>query len=216
MTANGSTYAPGRVFLNANAKGARCIAACLKITYPGSESTRSGRVHYGLTSAGLIDLNGSAAPDLIAQSLQHYGRTPADTIEVFWKPNVGDTEFNDPSEAASAVIRDRKSAITVAWAGLPAGVGLTFHMTAVYEWTPGTGYGVGHNAMGKARSVNSLDDVLDTLIGGGFNFVRNFGETFTPYAGRAAGAAAAMAFTSRAFGLMPTAQRVRNIRGFAV
>lgn len=204
-----NTLTPGKAFLTANARGCRCVAACLKVTYSGAESNRSGRVHYGLTTAGLADLGQGVTADEVAQTLQHFTRTPAESFEIIWKPSVGDTEFNDPSEAASAVIRDRKSAITVAFAGLPANVGLTFHFTAVYEWTPAAGQGIGHNALGKARSRNSLDDVIDVLVQGGFTFVR--------HAGGMAGAVLGNAITSgisRTFGIIPARQMTRSI-GFS-
>lgn len=171
----GGSFAPANTFLSTNAKGARCIAACVKVTFPGAENVRSGRVHFGHVNAGTIDLGSVVSPDGVAQCLQHYTRTPADTIEIVWKPNFADVEMNDPSEAASAVIRDRKSAVAVAWAGLPAATGMVFHFTAVYEWTPVSSIGIGHNALGKAISSNSLDQVIDVLIKGGFKFVRHAG-----------------------------------------
>jgi hypothetical protein len=190
---------PGRAFLIQNARACRCIAACMKITFSGAESARSGRIHYGHTSAGMIDLGQTMSTDQVAQTLQHFTRTPPDTIEVIWRPNVADTEFNDPTESASAVIRDRKSAITMAYAGLPAAVGVTIHLTAVYEWTPASGLGISHNAMGKSVSSSSLDDVLDAIKATGFRYVR--------YAGQVAGAAVGQAALGAAYGFMGAGQR---------
>lgn len=181
---------PGRSFLITNAKGVRCIAACLKVTFLGSEAARAGRVHYGVTQASLIDVGVSNVPDQIAQTLQNYTRTPPEAIELFWRPTIADTEFNDPGETASAVIRDRKSALTVTFAGLPASVGLSFHFTAVYEWTPAPNIGVGHNTSGKADSRNTLDDVLDWVRSQGFKYVHQFTDNAMGVAGRFAGAAA--------------------------
>lgn len=167
---------PGKYFLGTNARGARCVAACMRVTFPGSESARSGRIHYGHTTAGMIDVGDSMAVDDVCQTLQHYSRTPPDTVELVWKPSFADCEFNDPGAAANAQVRDRKSSLTFAWAGLPAAVGLTFHFTAVYEWTPAAGFGVGYNSLGKAVSSNTLDDVLDALISSGFTFVKQVGH----------------------------------------
>lgn len=201
--ASGSN-APGTQFLATNAKGARCVAACLKVMYPGAESGRSGRIHYGHTSSGLIDLATSVSPDNVALTLQHYSRTPPETLELVWKPNIGDTEFNDPSETASAVIKDRKSAITVSWAGLPVNTGLVFHFTAVYEWTPAAGLGVGHNTLGKNVTSNTLDNVLDFLVDSGFKFVRHA-------SGNVVGGAidAVMSRISRTYGIMPAKPSTR-------
>lgn len=203
----GLSDSPGQAFIAANAKGVRCVAACVKITYPGTEQTRSGRVHYGITQAGMLDAGDLASADSTAQTLQHYGRTPAETVEILWRPGNADMEFNDPKEAASQFIRDRKSAITVAWAGLPVSTGLTFHFTAIYEWTPNIGLGVGHNAIGKARSRNTLDDVVDYLVGKGETFVRGLA-----YAGGGAATAAVVDVVRSAFGLMPAGRSTRSTR----
>lgn len=201
---------PGWLIMQGIASGVRCVAACLKITYPGNESARSGRIHYGITKASLVDNATSIRADDVAQSLQHYSRTPADTIELFWKPDAGDFEFTDPNEVASPVIRDRKSALTVAFAGLPAAVGLTFHLTAVYEFTPKIGQGLAHNALGKAQSRNSIDDVMDYLISSGFTFVRHAGEMMQSYANNNP-AFIANVVTSM-FGNMAARGRTRNPR----
>lgn len=201
-----NSSSPGRGFLTSNSKGMRCVAACVKVTYPGAESTRAGRVHYGLTNAGMIDVGNSLTPDAVAQTLQHYSRTPAETFEIIWKPNVADTEFNDPTETSGALIRDRKSSVTVSWAGLPAAIGLTFHMTAIYEWTPATGLGVGHNALGKNQSRNTLDDVVDSVIKSGFGFVRNSAAAV----GYGIGAGVTNT-VARAFGSMPARPMSRNV-----
>lgn len=197
---------PGAAFLYPNARGARCVAACMKISYPGAESARSGRIHYGLTSAGMLDLAQAVSPDGVATALQHFTRTPADTIELVWKPSIGDTEFNDPTESAGALIRDRKSALTVAYAGLPSGVGLTVHYTAIYEWTPAVSIGVGHNPLSKNTSANTLDDVLDYLIRSGFQFVRGVGHA----AGAAIGAGLARGIANT-FGIMPARTQTRSL-----
>lgn len=199
------TVGPGKTFLASNARGARCVAACLKITFPGSESARSGRVHYGHTPAGTIDLGQTVSADQVAQLLQHYGRTPTDTIELYWLPGIADTEFNDPTEAASAVIRDRKASLTVAAAGLPAGVGLTFHFTAVYEWTPAQNLGLANNALGKNMSRNSMDDVIDAIKRTGFTFVKHVGMAGLNYM---TGGASSM--IQQVFGLMPSTGRNRS------
>lgn len=205
-TMTGRTDNPGKTFLATNARGVRCVAACMKVTYPGAESARAGRVHFGSTQASSVDSGNVITPDSVAQLLQNYSRTPADTIELVWKPNIADTEFNDPAESAGPVIRDRKSALTVAWAGLPASVGLTFHLTAVYEWTPALGLGVGHNTNGKVQSRNSLDDVLDYVIQRGFKWARSAameaGNHVIP---------ALAATVSNTFGIMPANMRTRRM-----
>ncbi len=200
---------PGKAFLAANARAVRCIAACMKITFTGSESGRSGRLHYGHTNAGMLDLGQVTSVDQIAQTLQHYSRTPADTVEIIWKPNIADAQFVDPTATAVPALRDARASVTMAVAGLPTGTGMTVHFTAVYEWTPAVNLGVAHNALGKARSRNSLDDVQDYLVERGFSFVRSVAGQ----AGTALGAGI-VAGISQTFGLMPTVPRRMAIRRF--
>lgn len=201
---------PGRTFLQNNARGVRCVAACMKITFPGAENVRSGRVHYGHTTAGMLDSADVTTVDAVAQALQHYSRTPADTVELVWKPNLADCELVDPATTANAQARDRKAALTVAFAGLPAATGMTFHFTAVYEWTPIAGSGVAHNALGKAVSRNSLDDIIDALVASGYTFVRHAGSTFgSALAGY--GAAAMSSYLGSTYGLMGARGASRRI-----
>jgi len=195
---------PGKPFINANSRAVRCIAACMRISFPGAESARSGRIHYGLTPGGLLDVSNSVTPDAVAQALSNYTRTPADMIELVWKPSIADTDFCDPTEAASASIRDRKQGLTVAFAGLPATVGLTYHLTAVYEWQPAAGLGVAQNPNGKANSRNTLDDVVDFLLSHGETFVRSVASTYM--GGMATNLLGAVSAT---FGNMPSQSRTR-------
>jgi hypothetical protein len=108
----------------------------------------------------------------VAQLLQHYSRTPADTVELIWKPNTADMQIVDPTEVASASLRDQRASITVAWAGLPVQTGLTFHFTCIYEWFPAVSIGLSSNTLGKSLSRNTLDDVVNYLLRNGETFVR--------------------------------------------
>lgn len=194
---------PGRQFLIDNASAVRCVAACMKITYPGSEQNRSGRIHYGHTQAGLIDFGDSITVDDLAPNLQHYGRTPPDTLELVWRPGIADVEFNDPSATASATIRDRKTSLTAAWAGLPNTIGMTVHFTAVYEWLPKTGKGLAANMAGKNTSTNTMDEVLDE-INRYFPWVRGALHATTAAAG-AFGRGVGQGAINTLFGTMATA-----------
>lgn len=188
---------PGKTFLATNARGVRCVAACLRVSYPGSESSRSGRIHFGHTQAGIIDAGEGFYPNTVALLLQNYSRTPADFAELFWKPSAADMEMVDPSVATTGPLRDRHSALTLAWAGLPAGVGLTVHLTAVWEWVPAASVGITGNNASKAMSNNTLDQVLDYLNNVGFRFVHAAGLGAGATIGRAAGS-----LLSSTYGLM--------------
>lgn len=188
---------PGKNFLTSNANVCRPIAACLKCTFLGSESSRAGRVSFGHASGGLMDIGETPTPDQIAQTLSYTSRTPAEGIELIWKPNDADQMFTDPAAVTLASEKDRKASLVVAWDGLPAANGWCFHLTCVWEWQPRQATGVSNPTLNKSVSNNSLDHVLNSLIRGGFQFANAVGI------GMGNGAVnAAAGVMSRAYGLM--------------
>lgn len=172
---NSGSISPGYTFLRANASVARCVAACIRISYPGTESGRSGRVHYGQGSGGALISGTSYTADGVAQAMPHYSRTPAQEIELVWKPNDADQLFREPGALTTEEAKSRHAALTVAWAGLPADVGLTFRFTAVYEWQPEVAIGMSVPNLSKSSSSNTLDHVVNYLVSRGFSFVRHAG-----------------------------------------
>lgn len=176
--ANVSPDSPGKGFMAANAASMRCVAACLKFTYAGAETSRSGRVHIGTTNGGFINAVAGTTRSVnrIASQLQTYGRTPAEGVECIWKPASGDQMYVNPQVAENVAVRDQKGSITCAWAGLPAGANVTIHYTAVYEWQPSsatsTPYGIANDSISRNMSNNTLDQVIDFLIRAGETFVR--------------------------------------------
>lgn len=192
---SGTVLAPGRAFLAANAVAYRCVAACVKIGYAGSESTRSGRLHYGRTAGAYLDPGQVVGPDNAAQGLPHYTRTPPAEVEINWIPTDADQLLVDPN-TPTTVDRLRRGAITIAASSLPATVGLTVRMTAIYEWQPGQGQGLAVPYESRARSRNTLDQVLNVV------------QKAAQGAKRMAGAASDMAYV---YGLMPTYQVNRGI-----
>jgi hypothetical protein len=203
--AYGATGSPGYNFLTSNASAARCVVACMKISYPGAESTRSGRIHYGQTSSGLIGIGSATTVDSVAQALPMFERTPASTIELTFKPNDADQLYSKPGVAVSSdsAKNNKVASLVAAWAGLPVATGLTVHLTAVYEWQPAVGDGVAVPNLSKSRSNNSLDEVVNYLIDKGHTFIRSAAAAAT--SGITAGALAA------AYGSMDPRPQVRRL-----
>lgn len=179
---------PGRAFLSDTVAQYRCVAACARVAYQGSESTRAGRIHYGQTSGGFLNTLEVQSSDSAAQGLPHYSRTPPTEIEIKWTPTDADQLMVDPTGAEVASDRGRRGAITIAAGGLPANVGLTVRLTAIYEWQPAAAKGLAVPMESRARSRNTLDQVL--------NFVQKAYAT----AHRVGGAVADM---SQTYGIMP-------------
>lgn len=195
-SAVGTTRCPGYTFLTNTASVARCVAACLKVTYPGTESGRSGRIHYGQVSGGIINTISTFTADEIAQMLPNYERTPAGCIELIWKPNDADQLFIKPGSSINddSAKNNKCASLAVAFAGLPAATGLTFHFTAVWEWQPAAGQGLSEPNLSRSQSSNTLDQVVNYLQNAGYTFMRSTAIA----AGRTIGAGALAA----AYGMM--------------
>lgn len=203
VVASFGSLSPGIQFLGGpSVVAARCVAACLQVSFPGTELNRSGRIHYGLTNGGTIDLTDSVTADGVAGTLAHFARTPADMVEIYWKPSVDDTNFCDPAALGSAVIKDKRTSITVAAAGLPAGSGLTYKFTAVYEWQPKVAQGIAANELDVPKSRNTLDEVVSHLVSKGFRFVKD--------ASTAVGAGFASGVMGAMYGRMNPSPRIRS------
>lgn len=164
---------PGKDFLTATAGAIRCVAACIRVTFSGSESARSGRVHLGHTSGIHVIPGASVSADAVANSLPNFMRTPPTELELIWKPNDADQLFVNPNAAFDGNDRARRSALTMAFAELPAGVGLTVHMTAVYEWQPKNNQGISNPSQSRNKSNNTLDQVISYLEKNGETWLRS-------------------------------------------
>lgn len=194
---------PGKGFIPAQASQFRCVAACVRVTYPGAEADRSGRVHLGLTNGGLIISGGAVSPDQIATALGNYSRTPAAEIELRWKPSDADQLFVTPTTTTKPEDRQRRTACTVAWAGLPAATGLVFHMTAVYEWQPVAGTGLAVPSTSRSTTRNTLDQVINFIERAGQGYISGMHATVNDRLGQ---------YLSGAFGLMGSTIAGRNTR----
>lgn len=179
---------PGRAFLTDTVAQYRCVAACARVAYQGSESTRAGRIHYGPTTGGFLNTLESTSSDGAAQGLPHYSRTPPTEIEIKWTPTDADQLMVDPNGAEVPQDRGRRGAITIAVGGLPANVGLTVRLTAIYEWQPSVNKGLAVPMESRARSRNTLDQVL--------NFVQKAYSTTQRISG-------AVMDLSQTYGMMP-------------
>lgn len=158
---NPSAYTPGKAFLAANATGVRCVAACMQVTYLGTELNRAGTFTIGRTQGSLIDPLVTYSYAGIETALEHFTRTPDKTIELRWVPANMDQSFTDPNVATPTQERDRKSALTFLAQGLTATSGIRVRTVAIYEYQPLVGTGITTPSSARATSSFSLDDVLN-------------------------------------------------------
>lgn len=135
--------APGDTFLKNNGNAVRCVAACLQISYPGSELNRAGIVGIGVapadtailnlpTAAGGGNINATAQGYRVAS--QHVERMPQSIVECKWFPGEADqTAYSYPYPTAYAPGLQGRNAIIWSASGFPVSTGVRIRMVAVYE-----------------------------------------------------------------------------------
>jgi hypothetical protein len=172
---NSANIVPGWTFLAAYSS-VRCLAACVQASYPGAELNRSGVVSLGIVPAQLmgsqlpVAYGGSAGNTNVASvrsMSQFVSRTPAETVEIKFRPGPGDAELVDmiaigttpadfPAEARG------KNAFLCSASGLPAGIGIRVRTIAVYAVEPKAGQGMVASVQTNA-SRSTTQDVLGYL-----------------------------------------------------
>lgn len=146
---------------------ARCLAACIKLHYLGSELNRSGKVGHHLTNAPpFVDGASGGNPGITCKVTEM--QTTANLTarlgdmphEVRWVPDFENQDFVLTDNTSSAYgTAGNVCAISVV--GAPAG-SLSFEITAVYEVMPDATLGV-VNPEQPPPSSNTLNDVLRTI-----------------------------------------------------
>lgn len=190
----GALVPPGSTFLSASAGTIRCVAACLQISYPGTELNRSGIVSLGVVPFGTLlpnvatSVGGGNTNTSVSQLrtlCQHTERMPQNHAEVTWFPGSGDTlpfatQFGS-SGANIAEDAQNKNALVATMSGFPVGVGVRIRLVYVCEWTPRLNQGQVATAEVPA-SRSSLNDVLIALHKtGGTNWFINSWQKASPY-----------------------------------
>lgn len=184
----GVAIQPGYSFLNGlGGARARPVAACIRITYLGTELNRSGMIGTGqYTLNEAVGAIGTVA-GVHMQDCDIRMRIPDGTIERRWTPNpaadkwcqVGDT--TDPNANSYGDC----GTLTFALMGMSPGTSVRVSMITVLEWTPGIASGVSpQTSTGPSASRNSVADVL--------HFLERAGNWTHTVAGSAANTAVAL------------------------
>lgn len=155
---------PGCAFLPNNAAAARCVAACMQVYWPGSESNRAGIVFAGNAAArNITNAASSATADWVGNVCSFSSRMPNDHIEVRWRPTDADQMLIDPRTVTPDPEFARRNALVLAVKGIPNTTGVRVRLVAVYEYEPVIGIGIVNPQSSVARSGYTLDDVLNYL-----------------------------------------------------
>lgn len=116
----------------------RCIAACVKVLFNGSENNRGGIIYAGNTQSASYGAHagGTTQMGVVAQMLPFTTRIPSSSMEILWVPNEADLSYTIDDAAAGGGVNQGATlggSITLAVTGMPAAVGLTLEITGVYE-----------------------------------------------------------------------------------
>lgn len=153
---------PGYNFLQGNSKGARPVAACLRLHWNGPELNRAGSLACGVLPAGAFVGGTSPTVNQIYGLLGEKGRMPAGECEIIWNPSEQDAEYDICDAAISVPTFDDKNSLVFAFQGAP-GFAIGWTYTVVYEWTPALGLGlVQHTTVHRAvpDAVASINNAL--------------------------------------------------------
>lgn len=181
------TNPPGKEFLGASASSYRCVAACMKLIYPGAELNRSGMVYAGNVTAQVVSLGDTVSIEEVVPLLPSYTRMPDTEIEIKWRPGFADQGFIDPNHSLPIDDLAAHSAMALAFSGGHVGTGVTIRMTAVYEWLPSFGKGLAVPASARSTSAYTLDDVLNWVKKNGGDWVRLGSAMKTAFSGPTVG-----------------------------
>lgn len=135
---------PGYTFINTTATSARCLAACMQVTYTGSELNRQGVVGSFVSSASLAFSSTNA--ETLMGITQSRSRVADGMFEVRWKPNDYDVNFSHFNQSASTEQMAKHSALYLVGQNLSpttsANTAIMVRLVAVYEWTPDANEGM--------------------------------------------------------------------------
>lgn len=155
--------APGFTFLSSNAKAFRCIAACMQVSWPGTELNRQGIVGLGQVTQS-VALSLAPTTSQLRTLSSHVGRMPGEVMELILKPTEASQRWCDPTIAyplltAQSVWGDSPS-LLLSVAGIPVSTGVRVRLISIVEWLPQNGGGIVSNDAVAPKSGSTLNDVL--------------------------------------------------------
>lgn len=177
-------YSPGYAFLQSTASAVRPVAACMQVCWPGAELARQGFVALGQCTGGVVTqaLSSNITVSSLRPLAHMRSRMPENVIEVKWRPQAGDADWTDPNTATPDGDLQKKGAVFCAISNLPADLtGARIRLVCVYEWQPRSAQGMASNADDRARSRNTLTDVINALDKNGPDWAYAAGRATTMY-----------------------------------
>jgi len=141
----------------------RPVAACMQVSWPGSELNRQGIVSIGQVPAQL----GSETANVgqLRTACPIVTRMPETTLEAKFRPGERDGLYNDPTNVNAFTDAQGRNSIMCTWAGLPAATGVRIRLVVVYEYQVAgfSGSVVNLTTNANSASKSSVNEILGAL-----------------------------------------------------
>lgn len=139
---------------------ARCVAACVQVSYVGSELSRAGVVSLSQTTRAVAV--GATTTAQMRSMAQRVVRMPDGVLEVKMAPNGATMDFIACDAGLGSVLTDDLPTLCVGVSGIPGNTGVRFRLVQVLEWLPKAASGAITNST-QSESTATLTMVLAEL-----------------------------------------------------
>lgn len=121
----------------ANAARVRCLAACLQVSWVGTEQSRIGYLALG-NAPRHAAASGNTTPAELRTSLPYGTRLPNDSVGIKWRPSDTDLAFSTAGTDNALA-----SAVYAQVSGLLPSSSIRVRVVVVMEWENGASFGIG-------------------------------------------------------------------------
>lgn len=150
---------PG-VGLTPSMAAARCISACMQVSFVGSELARAGIVSVGQMVWN--DLAGTISTSSLRALSSTVVRIPDGEVEIKLRPSSLSSKFV-PVIGTNDSDLQSQPVLVATMAGIPTSTGMRVRLVAVYEWMPISASGVIVPETAASHSNNTLNQVINFL-----------------------------------------------------
>lgn len=183
-------------FVAGSSRGMRCVAACITLSYIGTELNRGGTVGVAVGPADEVLGAASTNVGLKLNVCQTVARLPDDSFEIKFVPTPADEEYVDVNVGVPDFFGD-KCALLCAIVAPSAGMEFRARLTAIYEYLPADSANMPLPSATAHNPVGGLERLISAAHKMG-NFVTNLDRLATTVYGTAKQVVNTNAFRSAA------------------
>lgn len=153
-----TSFQCGTVFAS-TAASVRVVAACLQVSFVGSELGRAGVISLAqMTKQTALSYTTLAK---IRSGAERVVRVPDGVLEIKLSPQAKNADFQTTLSNAAADTNELPC-LVMGVSGIPASTGVRVRLVQVVEWTPASGSGLANPSSVQA-STSSLQTVLSAM-----------------------------------------------------